>query len=311
MSWGYRNSGIPTISSYADALARWESITPIRGRKEDLRPIGNRKNTWYSISKDEHDTIHCNMNEVTLVSFFKDDIVRITNFPYITTSTSNFINDVVRYMGVTTYIKDHSLVVKIKGQQQRVNKAESIDLVGNGHRNYHFVETKPPVTHILQRIQTNIVRKSYEDFRVYVRALAKLRSYDVISGTEMDNAIDHSINILNVRYVTQNSSNFIMCVMALTQFKSWMQDKSENKYEGYYKMVMVLLQNRGYNWRKGGKVINAEHIIEDFNKVVLGLHRDECISEKQTKSGLVQTDSYGQYFTPVWDEFCKGATKEY
>ena len=41
-----------TICSYEQAKNRWESVKPIRGRVEDVRPVGNRRATEYRIVKE-------------------------------------------------------------------------------------------------------------------------------------------------------------------------------------------------------------------------------------------------------------------
>ena len=47
-----RNSGIDQINDYAIALKRWEDTKPIRGRAEDVRPIGKRRRDWELLVKD-------------------------------------------------------------------------------------------------------------------------------------------------------------------------------------------------------------------------------------------------------------------
>lgn len=44
MAYGaQRNSSIGPIRSYTQALDQWLKTKPIRGREEDVRPLGNRK----------------------------------------------------------------------------------------------------------------------------------------------------------------------------------------------------------------------------------------------------------------------------
>lgn len=51
--WGYGNSAsLKPMTIYADAKARFESVTPIRGRAVECRPLGrNRRYTGYTIAK--------------------------------------------------------------------------------------------------------------------------------------------------------------------------------------------------------------------------------------------------------------------
>ena len=54
--FGYsRNSGIPFLRSYSEALARFENTKPIKskGKNGGLVPLGRRGSTYYSIEKQE------------------------------------------------------------------------------------------------------------------------------------------------------------------------------------------------------------------------------------------------------------------
>jgi hypothetical protein len=43
MFGGLKNTGIYPIRDYEAAVYKWESTVPIRGRKDDERPIGKRE----------------------------------------------------------------------------------------------------------------------------------------------------------------------------------------------------------------------------------------------------------------------------
>ena len=49
--WGHGNcAGIPKLHSYDDAKKHYEQVVPIRGRTEQVKPLGrNRRFTWYRI----------------------------------------------------------------------------------------------------------------------------------------------------------------------------------------------------------------------------------------------------------------------
>ena len=71
-----------TICSYEQAKNRWESVKPIRGRVEDVRPVGNRRATEYRIVKE------------TDPDFEEVDVFKII---YYGGSSSNYNTDYVTY----------------------------------------------------------------------------------------------------------------------------------------------------------------------------------------------------------------------
>jgi hypothetical protein len=55
MSWGmgrYNTAGLPALVDFADAKKHFESVVPIRGRSQVVKPAGkNRRFSWYTIEK--------------------------------------------------------------------------------------------------------------------------------------------------------------------------------------------------------------------------------------------------------------------
>jgi hypothetical protein len=55
MSWGmgrYNTAGLPALVDFADAKKHYESVVPIRGRSQVVKPAGkNRRFSWYTIEK--------------------------------------------------------------------------------------------------------------------------------------------------------------------------------------------------------------------------------------------------------------------
>lgn len=325
MSYGYsRNSGITPIKSYSKALAQWEMTKPIRGRKEELRPLGNRKNTWYSIAKDEQESIVCRLYDNPIVTFTKDNNIVIQNLTYITTSTANFINDVLAYQGISVQIRDFSLVVgfmDIKENQyveQRIGRSEKLTIIRDeGHKNYHFAEYKEEVTHVVNRKQTNIVRKRYAGFKDYLRQVCLLRNDEVISRQEIANATQsyeyESLNLASIKYQGLHYVGSKLLISGLQDMNKWLNDTSDNKHEGYYKVLMMLTYSYGeYAWKEGGgHKMKYEKMEQGIDKLIMGFHRDECFTAKPTNSGEVKRDAYREYFTGVWNEVhSKQAYKE-
>lgn len=307
-----RNSGIPSIRTYAEALNRYDTTAPIRGRKnddgtpKDVRPLGHRRNTWYLINKTEYGDIECIMYGTPIVTYKPNGEVVIRNYSYNTTSTANFIWDVMRYQGVNAFIFDHSLVIAVDKVEQRLRCEETLTLKKDGGWNYHFEDIKPEVTHTLNRKGANNVRAKYADFIKYLFNMAKLRGDEAFSRVDLENGIGEfkNIDFGRLRYSNPNTENGKLGVKAFGQFDRWISSTSEDRFDGYYTAMLMLTQSYGrYNWRTSGYILDIAGTLHGLDKVILGLNRDECFDAKPTDSGRAKRDAYGDYFKGVWQAY--------
>lgn len=83
------------IHSYEQAHTLWESITPIRGRSTDVRPLFRRSNDNATVYKNDRDqSIRFRLYQTDVVTFNTDGTVDIE--PYASRSTNNFAWAVLR-----------------------------------------------------------------------------------------------------------------------------------------------------------------------------------------------------------------------
>lgn len=310
MSYGfYRNSGIVCIRNYAEALRQWESTTPIRRRKnadgtpKDVRPLGHRRNTWYLIAKTDTGDIECKMYDEPIVTFKANGEVLLSNYTYNTISTASFIREVMRYQISNAYIFDYSLVVRIDNVEQRIYCNNSITVKRGDNGNYHFVDMKPEVTHTINRKKANIVRAKYENFTQYLINMAKLRGEEPYNREELDNGLGDlkNLDFGRLQYVNANNPE---TVSAIGQFNKFISDPSENRFEGYYLAMLMLVKSYGkYVWNTSGYKLDISYVLHGLDKVLLGLNRDECFDTKQTPDGMAKRDSYKKFFKGVWQKY--------
>lgn len=307
-----RNSGIPSIRSYAEALHRYDTTAPIRGRKnddgtpKDVRPLGHRRNSWYQIAKTDTGDIECKMYDYPIVTYKPNGDVMLRNYSYNTTSTANFMWDVLRYQGVDTFIFDHSLVVRANNIEQRLRCEETLTLKKDAGGNYHFASIKPEVTHTLNRKGANNVRAKYAEFVKYLANMAKLRGDEVFTRVDLENGLAKykDIDLGRLRYSNPNTDHGKHGINAFKQFDKWISDTSENRFDGYYPAMLMLTQGYGrYNWRTSGYILDIAGALHGLDKVILGLNRDECFDAKPTDGGRAKRDAYGDYFKGVWQAY--------
>ena len=85
-----------TVSSYIAALSKWESIKPIRGRKDqNTRPLYRRTDDTKTIRKLNNGSIAFRLHSTDVVTFHVDGTVEL--WPYASVSTCAFVRSVFGY----------------------------------------------------------------------------------------------------------------------------------------------------------------------------------------------------------------------
>jgi len=93
------------IHSYEQAHTLWESITPIRGRSTDVRPLFRRSNDNAIVHKNDRDqSVRFRLYQTDVVTFNTDGTVDLE--PYASRSTNNFAWAVLRGRTVRTHWAD-------------------------------------------------------------------------------------------------------------------------------------------------------------------------------------------------------------
>lgn len=110
-----------TVSNYISALSKWESIKPIRGRKDqNTRPLYRRGDDTKTIRKLNNDSIAFRLHSTDVVTFNKDGTVDLE--PYASVTTCSFVRAVLGYhnhIHAHWSYRDHSLpnhVTQVEGR---------------------------------------------------------------------------------------------------------------------------------------------------------------------------------------------------
>lgn len=179
MTYGQpRNSGIPLLGSYAQALEKFNTTKPIRGREVECRPLGHRNRTHFSIDKDEASgDVRCyetayyrrGAKEPSII-FRPNGEVRIKPV-WTSISTCGFIYDV---LGVYSKIFDGNAIISVRKGDYRIFK-DGITIKRNEEGGYEVINYVPHFVHSVKRKEANIVRAKYVEFREFLEGLIKLR----------------------------------------------------------------------------------------------------------------------------------------
>ena len=298
MGWGsnYRNSGISHMANYAEALNKFETTKPIRGREVECRPLGHRDRSHFSIAKVDNGDIHCydyNPSKPT-VTFRPNGDVVLTPL-WLSTSTCAFIGEVV---GLHSRIYDHSVVLYAKGMYRvpKIKDGEEGFVIRRDpsiDNYYRPVNPMPEIVHHINRKQTNIVRSKYVEVRDYISGFAKLRAGEGLEGTEMtevfgSRTVEHTYGGKTHTYEVLNTPDIQLHEPeSVAQMMNWLA--SEEHYDRY--KGALALASKACRWRT-----ELTPMLALLDRCILAHHKTEVFHETRLPLGEVKRDAYGWAF---------------
>lgn len=167
---------LPRISSFDEAKARWEAVTPIRG--STLRPIGDRRKKHMQIVKYDEDTYSCRLYQTDLVTYKSNGDVIINFGGWNTLSSRKFVERVIpwRYSIRTNksrlHIVDHQ---NYKAYYIPDNSPVTIRADG------HVVGALQPIKCVVDREATAEVRRVYKPFLAWAKQFIALMGSEVFA----------------------------------------------------------------------------------------------------------------------------------
>ena len=80
-----------SVISYTEAKTKYESIKPIRGNSDDIRPLGDRRAQHMRIIKNDDDSYACRLWDTDVATFHRDGRAVYKTGGWETLSTANFM----------------------------------------------------------------------------------------------------------------------------------------------------------------------------------------------------------------------------
>jgi len=168
---------VPKVNNYAEALKRWNNTKPIKGRDDDKRPLGERRDVdTYSIRKNVWtDAIELVLYRTPVVKFTTEDevIINIDNWP--SASTCQFISRVLS--GVGAYRVKGQVVLGFSGTDAKAMLPAQGELVLAQKDGRWLPKVKQTLyDYRVSRKESNNVRKQVSQFKDYLSGVIKLKS---------------------------------------------------------------------------------------------------------------------------------------
>jgi sulfur relay (sulfurtransferase) DsrF/TusC family protein len=164
---------VPRIANYTEAYAKWNNTKPMRGRSDDKRPLGERRDVdTYSIRKNVWtEAIELVLYQTPVIKFKSDDEVVLNYGRWPSASTCQFITRILSGVGANRVRGD--VVLHFGGVVQKLGENEELVLVRVDGR-WQPKQIKTLFDYRINRKEANNVRKDVKQFRDYLQGMVKL-----------------------------------------------------------------------------------------------------------------------------------------
>lgn len=313
--YGHGNCArLPELNSYAEAKEHFDKVLPIRGRREEIKPLGEKRRfAWYTIRKNtianqyegnEYNTYACNLYGSDCVEFFPDGAVHIKTMGWHTPTTMAFVNYVTRNFGfmnsfngkwywrVTATGKHYPMPSNYRGQD-----ATPLILKPNADGILEPINQEPEHKYKVSRKAMNAIRKKYEEFRDYARVTLSISpTIQRLEVAESSHGI-HALggNLMPSRWSYQDTNtrarkNRTNLFKALDKYK-------ENQDAGilYEAMCYIGFEAGAHNWRNNDIYCYPEAFAKFFDELIKYTFADDVLIAEPQEIGVAFHDKNLKY----------------
>jgi len=310
--FGYsRNSGVPRLYGYSEALNRVKETEPIRGRQaEPLLPLGHRRSVdSYSIRKRKDEAVECVLYHTPIIVFLPDNTVQVGAGTWNSTSDAYFISEV---MGFGARIFDNSLCIRLDGGEYRVPKNGSLIIKRTVSGVWAALNSAAGKTHRLVRHEANNVRNKYKAFATYGRGLCNLKSDSAFDIAEYDEVFGKADEVdCPKEPFDLNNVSHKGFVDAAVNFMGLIEDVNPNtQHLSFYKASLILAKSFGdrfyghtsNGYMPSGYKFTATQFKKGLERMIFGANRDKVFEEVELPLGVTRKDSHERFFNQTWSD---------
>lgn len=278
---------VPTIRDYAQAKKIHDSIKPLRGRNPEKRPLGQRRDAdTYSIRINAAGDVECVLYQTPVVTFKQDGTVLLYTGGYNTTSTNQFISEVLGF-GAYRQCK-HMIITPNFSSEKHVIVGDKVLLrpTTSLGRRWDVEQAEKLYGYRMDRAQANSVMARYADFVSYFNGMVKVRRENhsvphiVMSGTEY-------AAVGMTRWKQDNSEWLVERVK---------EDKDGTFYEAFLYIALEALGNWASHsllqHKQVAYKVTIENMREKMRMLILRHHAREVLHKKELPNGKIPNPKY-------------------
>jgi hypothetical protein len=319
---------VPRIHSYAEALKKYDNTKPMRGRSDDVRPLGERRDAdTYSIRKNVWtNAIEMVLYRTPVVTFTTEDEVKIKFGTWSSASTCQFIDRILtsvrcnRVRGdVVMHFADNSKAI--------VRDHEELVLVRDKDGRWLPKVKQTLYDYRVSRREANAVRKSVSQFRDYMAGVAKLKE-ERVTSYGMDFSIVKTTYGELIEVFGQDETNNgkyrpnVQGWDKLTEKPKYWQDKTlawqtyRERVEKFFELVrndqddnarhqnywiafnVLLVQEQSLHWSDSMErqiTLGVDQFNKVLEKILFKMFSDKVFDKVALPEGKVPTGKYDDY----------------
>ncbi len=290
-----RNSGIRAMHGYNDALRWFNNTLPIRGngRNAGIRPLGHRDRPQFRITLDEAtQVVSCFCYQTPVVAYHPDNTVHIKTGGFNTQTTAAFISDV---LGVSTSVRDNSLVVHLRGGTYRTGGELVLSVEPYEYKVMSGVT--PDVVHKIDRKAMKEVRNKASGFINYARGMLKVcegrfNAVEVADlSTQIRNTTPDSHWQLGVGFIWRDSVQHVK-----QKHVEFMQLVESNDVENWHRALLWLVGSSPPRYRTDFLYANEVDVMYKLTEAQIIVYPNILV-ESEVPLGTISIDRYKK-FTP-------------
>lgn len=163
------------ITSYEQAVAKYDSIVPIRGRSTDTRPLGQRRNDNLTIRKLDNGSVAIRLYHTDIITYHDDGTIDLE--PYASKLTDEAVNQVLRGAVWASYTNPVGPVLWIRNSAtNNTSMGYLVDGCATLDKDLNIIAgTKPFTRYNVNRKKANAAcAKGFDQFKLWVQTQVRL-----------------------------------------------------------------------------------------------------------------------------------------
>jgi hypothetical protein len=268
---------LPTLKTYAEAAKHEAQVVPIRGRSPECKPIGDRKDTHFTIHRLPDESIVAKCYRSDLIRWYPDGRIFITNGGYASQTTHDFISRVISRNVALCFGHDGETWIK-SGSDYTVYPLARGGQYFTRHADGYLIAEVPnyPVTHQINKPAMREARKEIAPFVKYFNNIMKLTQWAPMEGSKVFLGTDQQVH---AHMVGDDMEKWAFVLAWLVQTGTVSRHEYKPNPTG------------GYTYKTTQSVSKA--IIQDrITRVLLRTHRSKLLIKKTHTTGGWHKDAY-------------------
>lgn len=293
------NSGITQLTSYEQALKHYEAVVPIRGHGSNAgtKPLGMRNKPQFQIVMDTSDAVSCRLYKTDVITFRPDGFIRFRTDRYNTSTTANFIAQV---LGTPCSKFDNRLILAVNGGAYTVNEMLVLRSEGGA---YKVWRCEPDIVHTIDRKAMNAVRKDVRGFINYVSGMMKMQE-GKLSADEYDEGLRPLVgsaggNTKHAPRITIESWNrsHTQVSALIDKFLSLVRSGDAGNW---YLSFLWLIHSSRHSWSSQVTRYVYNEVMDTLNDILIAAN-PHVLKAVKVDAGVVKVDRYKK-FRPFKEE---------